>query len=134
MAIIRRRAISVVIPNATLNRNSLPYSPISSPDTRSDFEMDPGSDSDLYVEEESDCSDSDLYVEEGSDCSDIDIEPAVGENFSLGSYVEPSGGLDSEEEEIIRNIRHFAAQGPSRPHHKGRTQELWRREGEFWEK
>ena len=71
--------------------------------------MDLGSDSDLYVEEESDCSDLDLYVEEGLDCLDIDIKPAIGENFSLSSYVELSSRLDSKEEEIIRNIRHFAA-------------------------
>lgn len=40
--------------------------------------------------------------------------------------------LDSEGEEIMRDIAECKLEGPAKPKHKPQTVKLWKREGEFW--
>ena len=41
--------------------------------------------------------------------------------------------LDSEGEEIMKDITELDAEGPAKPRHSNRTVALWKREAEFWE-
>jgi hypothetical protein len=40
--------------------------------------------------------------------------------------------LDSEAEEILKDIAQLRAEGPAKPNHNKHTTKLWKREGELW--
>jgi hypothetical protein len=42
--------------------------------------------------------------------------------------------VDSEAEEILKDIAQLRAEGPAKPNHTKHTRKLWKREGEFWER
>jgi hypothetical protein len=50
------------------------------------------------------------------------------------SEQEPDADLDSEAEEILKDIAQLRAEGPAKPNHTPHTIKLWKREGDFWEK
>jgi hypothetical protein len=84
-------------------------------------------------------SDSDL----NSDCdscsySDPDTEPDTDTEADIGPDASLDLGantdLDSEAEEILKDIAHYTEEGPAKPNHVPYTKKLWKREGEFWEK
>jgi hypothetical protein len=80
------------------------------------------SDSDLNFESESD-TDSDSY-------SDPDTELDIGTNPN----VELDTDLDSEAEEILKDIAKAKEEGPAQPRHKPQTVRLWKSEGKLWVK
>jgi hypothetical protein len=65
--------------------------------------------------------------------ADRDIEPGTSEDASLAlkNHLDPN--LDSEAEEILKDIAQLKAEGPAKPNHTNHTTKLWKREGEFWE-
>jgi hypothetical protein len=60
--------------------------------------------------------------------------PGSGEDASLILRQDSDADLDSEAEEILRDITRFRAEGPAKPNHTDYTKKLWRREGDFWER
>ena len=73
--------------------------------------------------------------------SDSDSETGSIFNYSAHSdskheVVRRTGSdteLDSEGEEIMKDITELDAEGPAKPRHSNRTVALWKREAEFWE-
>jgi hypothetical protein len=63
-----------------------------------------------------------------------DIESDTSEYASLVSEGKSDAGLDSEAEEILKDIAQLRADGPAKPTHTPYTVKLWKREGEFWER
>ncbi|KAF1358608.1 hypothetical protein EJ07DRAFT_166844 [Lizonia empirigonia] len=88
--------------------------------------------SELYWEGNSNTSSfSDTYSDPDTG-ADTGIESGTGEYASLVSEEESDVGLDSEAEEILKDITQLRAEGPAKPNHTTYTVALWKREGEFW--
>jgi hypothetical protein len=67
--------------------------------------------------------------------TDTDIErPSCGKEASLILRQDSDADLDSEAEEILRDITRFRAEGPAKPNHTDYTKKLWWREGDFLER
>ncbi|KAF1364070.1 hypothetical protein EJ07DRAFT_162583 [Lizonia empirigonia] len=66
--------------------------------------------------------------------TDINIELSTGEDAGFTSEQEPDADLDSEAEEILKDIAQLRAEGPAKPNHTPHTIKLWKREGDFWER
>ena len=66
--------------------------------------------------------------------SDTDIEPSTSEDAGLISEQEPDTDINSEAEEILKDIAQLRAEGPAKPNHTPHTVKLWKREGDFWER
>ena len=114
---------SAVDPKATSNQN-LRSPPYTSPDPDSDLELNSNSDySDSY---------SDPNTEPDTE-PDTDDEPDINEHPDLELGLEDPG-LDSEAEEILKDIAELRDKGPAKPNHTPYTKKLWKREGEFWER
>jgi hypothetical protein len=78
-----------------------------------------------------------LFSNANSDSSteaDGDIEPGTSEDASLALENDLDPNLDSEAEEILKDIAQLKAEGPAKPNHTKHTTKLWKREGEFWER
>jgi hypothetical protein len=65
---------------------------------------------------------------------DTEAETDTGEDASFASAEESDVGLDSEAEEILKDIAQARAEGPAKPNHTTHTKKLWKREGELWER
>jgi hypothetical protein len=76
---------------------------------------------------------SDTYSDPDTEAV-TDIESGTGEYASLVSEEESDVGLDSEAEEILKDIAELRAEGPAKPNHTTHTVKLWKREGELWER
>jgi hypothetical protein len=113
--------------NAALMRNrySLRRSNLSlAADSCCKRQSDTNSSSDTY---------SDPDTEADTD-TDIDIEPSTGKDDGFTMQQEPEADLDSEAEEILKDIAQLRAEGPAKPNHTPHTVKLWKREGDFWER
>ena len=78
---------------------------------------------------------SDTYSNHDTEAdTDIDIELSTGEDPGLTLQQEPDADLDSEAEEILKDIAQLRAEGPAKPNHTPHTVKLWKREGDFWER
>ncbi|RII11859.1 hypothetical protein CUC08_Gglean005326 [Alternaria sp. MG1] len=66
--------------------------------------------------------------------TDINIELSTGEDAGFTSEQESDADLDSEAEEILKDIAQLRAEGPAKPNHTPHTIKLWKREGDFWER
>lgn len=88
-----------------------------------------GSDSDLDPELASPGSYSDSETD-----TENDLNTLAGSPTDTGSVSEGKSevDLDSEAEEILKNIARFKAEGPAKPNHTPHTKRLWQREGDFW--
>ncbi|KAF1934994.1 hypothetical protein EJ02DRAFT_471502 [Clathrospora elynae] len=62
-----------------------------------------------------------------------DIEPGTSEDAGLAGK-DSAPHLDSEAEEILKDIAQLRAEGPARPNHTKHTTKLWKRERDFWER
>ncbi|CAN9360413.1 unnamed protein product [Alternaria alternata] len=124
--IIRKElATSTGIKNAALMRNrySLRRSNSSlATDSCWEGQSDTNSFSDTY-------SDPDTEAD-----TDINIELSAGEDASFTSEQKSDANLDSEAEEILKDIAQLRAEGPAKPNHTPHTIKLWKREGDFWER
>jgi hypothetical protein len=124
--IIRKElATSTGIKNAALMRNrySLRRSNSSlATDSCWEGQSDTNSFSDTY-------SDPDTEAD-----TDINIELSAGEDASFTSEQKSDADLDSEAEEILKDIAQLRAEGPAKPNHTPHTIKLWKREGDFWER
>jgi ribosomal protein L29 len=86
------------------------------------------------------CWEGDLHTNSFSDTSyldssaeaDTDIEMSTGDDASLSVHQESDADLDSEAEEILKEIAQLRAEGPAKPNHTPHTVRLWKREGDFW--
>lgn len=76
---------------------------------------------------------SDTYSDPDTE-ADTDIDPSTSEDASLILEQEPDADLDSEAEEILKDIAQLRAEGPAKPNHTPHTVKLWKREGDFWER
>jgi hypothetical protein len=76
---------------------------------------------------------SDTYSDPDTE-ADTDIEPSTSEDAGLVLEQEPDADLDSEAEEILKDIAQLRAEGPAKPNHTPHTVKLWKREGDFWER
>ncbi|KAF1838361.1 hypothetical protein BDW02DRAFT_636434 [Decorospora gaudefroyi] len=78
---------------------------------------------------------SDTYSDPDTEAdTDIEIELSTGEDAGFTSEQEPDADLDSEAEEILKDIAQLRAEGPAKPNHTPHTIKLWRREGDFWKR
>jgi hypothetical protein len=78
---------------------------------------------------------SDTYSDPNTEAdTDINVELSAGEDAGFTSEQEPDADLDSEAEEILKDIAQLRAEGPAKPNHTPHTIKLWKREGDFWEK
>ncbi|KAF2845010.1 hypothetical protein T440DRAFT_502719 [Plenodomus tracheiphilus IPT5] len=66
--------------------------------------------------------------------ADTDTEPGTSEDAELVLEKDTDPCLDSEAEQIRKDIEQFKAEGPAKPNHTNHTKKLWKREGEFWER
>jgi hypothetical protein len=87
------------------------------------------------------CWEGDLSTETFSDTysdpdteADTDVEPSTSEDAGPVSERESEPDLDSEVDEIFKDIVQLRAEGPAKPNHTKHTTKLWKREGEFWER
>jgi hypothetical protein len=80
------------------------------------------------------CREGDLSTKLSSDTNsdpdteaDGDIEPGTSEDAGLAveNYSDPN--LDSEAEEILKDIAQLKAEGPAKPNHTKHTTKLWKR-------
>lgn len=76
---------------------------------------------------------SDTYSDPDTD-ADTDIEPGTSEDAGLVLEKDSVPGLDSEAEDILKDIAQLRAEGPAKPNHTKHTTKLWKREGEFWDR
>jgi hypothetical protein len=76
---------------------------------------------------------SDTYSDPDTE-ADTDIEPSTSEDAGLILEQESDTDLDSEAEEILKDIAQLRAEGPAKPNHTPHTVKLWKREGDFWER
>ncbi|KAI1510323.1 DUF3435 domain containing protein [Pyrenophora tritici-repentis] len=76
---------------------------------------------------------SDTYSDPDTE-ADTDIEPSTSEDAGLILEQESDADLDSEAEEILKDIAQLRAEGPAKPNHTPHTVKLWKREGDFWER
>jgi hypothetical protein len=76
---------------------------------------------------------SDSYSDPDTE-ADTDIEPGTGEDGGLVLETDSDPELDSEAEEILKDIAELKAEGPAKPNHTTHTVKLWKREGEFWKR
>ena len=76
---------------------------------------------------------SDTYSDPNTE-ADTDIEPSTSEDAGLVLEQEPDADLDSEAEEILKDIAQLRSEGPAKPNHTPHTVKLWKREGDFWER
>ncbi|KAF7441647.1 DUF3435 domain containing protein [Pyrenophora tritici-repentis] len=124
--IIRKElATSTGIKNAALMRNRYLLrrsNPSSAADSCWEGQSDTNSFSDTY-------SDPDTEAD-----TDINIELSTGEDAGFTSEQELDADLDSEAEEILKDIAQLRAEGPAKPNHTPHTIKLWKREGDFWER
>lgn len=124
--IIRKQlATSTGIKNAALMRNHYflrRSNSSSAADSCWEGQSDTNSFSDMY-------SDPDTEAD-----TDINIELSAGEDACFTSEPEPDADLDSEAEEILKDIAELRAEGPAKPNHTLHTIRLWKREGDFWKK
>lgn len=74
---------------------------------------------------------SDTYSDPDTE-ADTDIEPGTSEDAGLVLEKDSDPDLDSEAEEILKDIAQLKAEGPAKPNHTTHTVKLWKREGEFW--
>jgi hypothetical protein len=82
-------------------------------------------------------SDTNSFSSTYSDSSveaDTDIEMSTGDDASLSVHQDSDADLDSEAEEILKDIAQLRAEGPAKPNHTPHTVRLWKREGDFWER
>jgi hypothetical protein len=82
-------------------------------------------------------SDTNSFSDTYSDSSveaDTDIEKSTGNDASLSVHQDSDADLDSEAEEILKDIAQLRAEGPAKPNHTPHTVRLWKREGDFWER
>ncbi|CAN9211393.1 unnamed protein product [Alternaria alternata] len=78
---------------------------------------------------------SDTYSDPDTEAdTDINIELSAGEDASFTSEQKSDADLDSEAEEILKDIAQLRAEGPAKPNHTPHTIKLWKREGDFWER
>ena len=93
-------------------------------------------DADSCCERQSDTnSSSDTCSEPDTEAdTDIDIEPSTGKDDDFTMQQEPETDLDSEAEEILKDIAQLRAEGPAKPNHTPHTVKLWKREGDLWER
>ncbi|KAI1663563.1 DUF3435 containing protein [Pyrenophora tritici-repentis] len=78
---------------------------------------------------------SDTYSDPDTEAdTDINIELSTGEDAGFTSEQELDADLDSEAEEILKDIAQLRAEGPAKPNHTPHTIKLWKREGDFWER
>ena len=88
-----------------------------------------------YWEGDSDTNSfSDTSYSDSSAEADTDIEMSTGDDASLSVHQELDADLDSEAEEILKDIAQIRAEGPAKPNHTPHTVTLWKREGDFWER
>jgi hypothetical protein len=76
-----------------------------------------------------------MYLDPDTEAdTDIDIEQSTGGDAGFTLQQEPDADLDSEAEEILKDIAQLRAEGPAKPNHTPHTVKLWKREGDFWER
>ncbi|KAF2844512.1 hypothetical protein T440DRAFT_548498 [Plenodomus tracheiphilus IPT5] len=66
--------------------------------------------------------------------ADTDTESGTSEDAELVLEKDTDPCLDSEAEQIRKDIEQLKAEGPAKPNHTNHTKKLWKREGEFWER
>jgi hypothetical protein len=119
----RPLATSTAVQNAAQMRyrNSLRWSNLpSAPASCWEAHSDTNSFSDTY---------SDSSVE-----ADTDIERSTGDDASLSVHQNSDADLDSEAEEILKDIAQLRAEGLAKLNYTPHTVRLWKREGDFWER
>ncbi|KAJ6280847.1 hypothetical protein J3E71DRAFT_362257 [Bipolaris maydis] len=78
---------------------------------------------------------SDTYSDPDTEAeTDIDIKPSTGKDDGFTMQQESEADLDSEAEEVLKDIAQLRAEGPAKPNNTPHTVKLWKREGEFWER
>jgi hypothetical protein len=114
--------------NGPLVRDLYPPRPsrlFSSQDSCGENDSSSSSPSD-YLDSDTDYSDPETEMEPESEIHTVeDVEEMLQEGIS-------GGELDSEGEEIMKNIAECKAEGRAKPKHKPQTIKLWKREGEHW--
>ncbi|KAF2194702.1 hypothetical protein K469DRAFT_547808 [Zopfia rhizophila CBS 207.26] len=100
------------------------------PDSNSDLNFDSGSDSysDSYTDPD---TEPDTNPDTEPD-TESDTESDIGLDANPGMDSDLESCLDSEAEEILRDIAQLEEEGPAKPRQKPQTVKLWKREGELW--
>lgn len=90
------------------------------------------SDSDTYSESDDGSISSDAGSESESGASPVSRSTSCHGADDILRQSVSDADLDSEGEEIMKDISELDAEGPAKPRHSTRTIALWTREAEFW--